>query len=267
MTAPPEPPEPPEPQRRILVAVDIERYSRRENLQQYRIQHDLRRALAEACDRLGLRRGDWLTQAGGDGELAVLPAGTSEPRVVARLATTLDALLRERNRDLAAELRLRLRVAVHVGLVHVDGANGFPGSAAVTVCRIVDAAPLKRALAAFPAAGAALIVSEQVYDDVVAQRYEDLRPEGYTRIRVELPDKDFAAVAWITVPGEPAADVARVLPDLLPEPAAPTSPVPSAPAAPARPGGGFSFGNLTTNGPAAFGENSRAVSGLPEVPR
>ncbi|MFG2041459.1 hypothetical protein [Dactylosporangium sp. NPDC048998] len=263
MTAPPSP-EPPEPQRRILVAVDVERYSRRENLQQYHIQHDFRGALADACDRLGLRRGDWLTQASGDGELAVLPAGTSEPRVVARLAATLDTLLRERNRDLAAELRLRLRVAVHVGLVHVDGANGFPGSAAVTVCRLVDAAPLKLALAAFPAAGTALIVSEQVYDDVVAQRYEDLRPEGYTRIRVELPDKDFDAAAWITVPGEAAADVSRVVPDFLFEPAAP---IPPAPPAPARPGSSFNFGNLTTNGPAAFGDNSRAVSTWPQAPR
>lgn len=246
---------PPEPERRTLVAVDVERYSQRENLRQYDIQRVFQSVLAQACDRLGLRRGEWLTQPSGDGELAILPAGSSEPRVVAHLAGTVDALLRERNRDLAADARVRMRIAVHVGLVHLDGANGYPGSAAVTVCRLVDSAPLKRALAAFPAAGAALIVSEQVYDDVVAQRYEGLRPERYVPVRVELPDKDFDAGAWITVPDEAAADVQRAV----------GAPPAQAPAA--RPAGGFQFGNLTTNGPAAFGERSQAVSAWPEVPR
>ncbi|WP_432837302.1 hypothetical protein [Dactylosporangium sp. CA-092794] len=246
----------PQPQRRILVAVDVERYSQRENLQQYHIQRAFQRALADAADRLGLRRAEWLTQPSGDGELAILPAGTSEPLVVAHLGATLDALLRERNRDLGADLRIRLRLAVHVGLVHLDGANGFPGAAAVTVCRLVEARPLKDALAAFPSAGAALIVSEQVYDDVVAQRYEGLRPDSYTRVRIELPEKRFEAGAWIAVPGVAVQDVARV----VAPPAAP-----AVPAAPVAAAGGFSFGNLTTNGPAAFGTNSRAVSAWPEA--
>lgn len=248
---------PPEPQRRLLVAADVERYSRQDNLAQHRTQQVLQWALGEACARIGLDRRAWRTQPSGDGELAILPAGTSEPRVVAQLGATLDTLLREHNRDLAAEARVRMRVALHVGLVHLDGANGYPGAAAVAVCRLVDAGPLKRALAAFPSAGAAQIVSEPLYDDVVAQRYDGLRPERYARVRVELRDKGFEATGWITVPDEAAADVARATA------ADPPTPAVAAP----RPAGGFSFGNLTTNGPAAFGEHSRAVSNWPEVPR
>jgi hypothetical protein len=261
-----------EPQRRLLVAVDVERYSRQDNLAQYRTQRVFQWALNEACERLGLDRLAWRTQQSGDGELAILPAGTSEPALVAHFGAMLDGLLREHNRDLVAEARVRIRVALHVGLVHLDGANGYPGTAAVTVCRLVDAKPLKRALAAFPAAGAVQIVSEQLYDDVVAQRYQGLRPERYTRVRIALPDKGFDAAGWITVPDESAADVERASANTGdpadPGDAAGSGPVPAGPTVPAqRPGGGFHFGNLTTNGPAAFGENSRAVSNWPEVPR
>ncbi|WP_426505721.1 hypothetical protein ACPPVO_48205 [Dactylosporangium sp. McL0621] len=242
----------PEPQRRILVAVDVEKYSRRENLLQYRIQEDFHLTLAEAAERLGLDRGAWLTQAAGDGELAVLPAAASEPRVVAHLATTLDELLRARNAGLPGERHIRVRVAVHVGLVHLDGALGFPGAAAVVVSRLVDARPLKLALAAFPAAGAALIVSEQVYDDVVAQRYEDLAPEAFTPVRIELADKGFDQAAWVRVPGAAPLDLARVLADF-----APSAPPPAGPAAS---GNTYRIDTLTTNGPAVFGDHGRAVS-------
>ncbi|WP_433048025.1 hypothetical protein [Dactylosporangium sp. CS-033363] len=226
----------PEPQRRILVAVDVEKYSRREHLQQYRIREDFRLVLREAADRLGLDRSGWVVQAAGDGELAVLPAAASEPRVVAHLVPVLDGLLRERNGGLPGERRIRVRVAVHVGLVHLDGANGFPGAAAVTVSRLVGAKPVKLALAAFPAAGAALILSEQVFDDVVAQRYEDMAPDAFTRVRIEVPDKEFDQAAWISVPGCAPGDLARILTDFQ-----------------------FSTPAATVHGPAIVGDHGRAV--------
>ncbi|GGM57350.1 hypothetical protein ACFFX1_17360 [Dactylosporangium sucinum] len=240
-----------EPERRLLVAVDVERYSRQDNLAQHRTQETLQRVMAEACARLGLDRAAWRTQPSGDGELAVLPAGTPETTVVAHLADTLDVLLRQHNGDLLPQARVRLRVALHTGLVHLDGANGYPGAAAVTVCRLVDAAPVRRALADARSADVVQVVSDRVYEDVVAQRYRGLRPDRYTRVRIDQPEKGFTADAWLSVPGEPGRPAA-------------------APAQPARPadGGGssstFTFGTLTVNGPAAFGDHSRATSILPE---
>jgi hypothetical protein len=248
----------PAPQRRIIVAVDVEKYSRRKGPQQHDIQRDFRQVHADAADRLGLDRDEWLTQAAGDGELAVLPAGAPEPRVVAHLAPALDTLLRERNAGLAGERQIRVRVAVHVGLVHLDGANGFPGTAPIIVSRLVDARPLKLALAAFPSAGAALIVSEQIYDDVVAQGYEGLAPDAFVRVRIEVPDKDFDQAAWVCVPGSGPADLARIVADF--RFAAPTSPAPGA-------GSTYRIETLTTNGPAIFGDHGRAVSIHPEPPR
>jgi hypothetical protein len=190
-----------QPDRRLLVAVDMEGYGRRDNVTQYRSQLAFHQAMTEAADRLGLDRPDWITQQGGDGELAILPPGCPEVEVVAGLAPTLDRVLRSINHDRAPEARVRLRAAIHEGLVHLDGATGFPGEAIVTVCRLVDAPPLKAALRAFPRANVALIVSDRLHQDVV-RHYPDVRPDQFRRVLVRLPDKGFEAVAWIFVPGE-----------------------------------------------------------------
>lgn len=238
-----------QPRRHTLLAIDMERYSARSNVDQYQAQRVFRETLDEAARLIGLDRSAWRTQPSGDGELAILPDGVSEPGIVAGLAPTVDRLLRAKNASLVPTARVRMRIAIHNGLVHLDGANGYPGEAVVTVCRLVDAQPLRQALAAFPGAGAALIVSDAIYQDVVRHRYAHLRPERFRSVEVRLPAKQFDAVAWIAVPDE---DVATVE---LGDPAAP------AVAQPAEPGRStYSFGTTTFNGPAAIGDGSRAWS-------
>ncbi|MGW3619133.1 hypothetical protein [Micromonospora arida] len=190
-----------DPDRRVLVAVDMESYSGRDNVLQHRAQLAFREVMATACDELGFDRANWLIQQGGDGELAILPPGASERAVVTRLTPVLDRLLREHNRGLRHEARIRLRVGVHEGPVHLDGANGYPGDAVVTVCRLVDSPQLKAALRQFPGAAVALIVSDRLYHDIVRQ-YQDLRPEHFQQVTARLPEKHFEATAWIYVPGE-----------------------------------------------------------------
>ncbi|MET8092395.1 hypothetical protein [Micromonospora sp. NPDC005220] len=179
----------------------MESYSGRDNVLQYRAQRAFQKIMTEACEELGLDRATWLLQQGGDGELAILPAGTSERAVVTRLTPIVDRLLREHNRGLAPEARIRLRIGVHEGLVHLDGANGYPGEAVVTVCRLIDSPQLKAALRQFPGAAVALIVSDRIHQDVV-RHYQDLRPEHFRRVSATVPEKDFEAIAWIYVPGE-----------------------------------------------------------------
>lgn len=240
-----------DPERRILVCADMEHYSRRDNVLQHRAQSTFTRILDEATTELGLSRNSWQIQQGGDGELAILPPGTSERAVVTRLVPALDRLLREHNRGLSAEARVRLRVAVHQGLVHLDGTNGFPSDAVVHVCRLADSPAVKAALRRFPSADVALIVSDTIYRDVV-QHYRDLRPEHFARVLAAVPDKDFCAPAWIYVPGENAADLAARETANVGRPA-PTS---SASAPPAAAGGSQVFKDITTHGPAAFGNHN-----------
>jgi hypothetical protein len=239
----------------------MERYSQRDNVLQYRAQQAFQRVMRQAADELGLDRVRWVTQQGGDGELAILPPRTRETTVVTQLTPTIDRLLREHNRGLAQEARVRLRVAVHEGLVHLDGANGYPGEAVVTVCRLVDAPLLKAALRVFPEANVALIVSDRIYRDVV-RNYHALRPERFRRVTASLPDKGFETQAWIFVPDE---DVAA-LHDLGERPpvgagrgdgAASSARVAAAAPAPEPPaGGGQAFGSVVTHGPTAFGNHN-----------
>src|SRR5690242_18680332 len=118
--------EPAHPRRCVLVAVDMERYSPRDNPRQFQAQQLFRDVMAEAVASVGLQRDNWTTQQSGDGELAILPADTSELTVVADFVPALDRSLRAHNRSLLPEAKVRLRVAIHQGLVHLTGANGYP---------------------------------------------------------------------------------------------------------------------------------------------
>jgi hypothetical protein len=231
-------PEMQDPHRRVLVAADMESYSRRSNVLQYRAQAAFRRIMEDATADMGLDRVDWLIQQGGDGELAILPPGTSERIVASRLAPVVDRLLREHNQGLAPEAKIRLRLGVHQGLVHLDGANGFPS----------DAPQLKQVLRDFPGADVALVVSDSLYHEVI-EHYRDLRPEQFLEARAEIPDKGFSAAAWIYVPGENAAHATprRVTPQAPPaQPEKPTAPHQAE----------QSFSGITTHGPAQFGNHN-----------
>ncbi|GAA2383276.1 hypothetical protein Cme02nite_70740 [Catellatospora methionotrophica] len=245
----------PRPDRRLLIAVDMENYSGRDNVLQYRAQQGFQQVLQAATAQLDIDRVKWMTQQGGDGELAILPADVDELKVVTRLTPIIDRLLRDHNRGLDPEARVRLRIAVHEGLVHLDGANGYPGEAVVTVCRLVDAAPLKAALRAFPKAHVALIVSDRIYQDVI-RHYHDIRPDRFLQVTAEVPGKRFSADAWVFVPDE---DV-RTLPHHPPvhgiaeTPASSPAQAPP-PLSPATTTGQY-FANVTTHGPAAFGNHN-----------
>ena len=187
------------PERRLLISVDMARYSRRSNLQQYEAQQDFQRLLHDAARAVGIDRATWLTQQAGDGELAVLPQDVPESRVIGRFVPELNRLLRQYNVSRVPAARVRLRVAVYQGPVHLDGANGFPGSAAIGVSRLCDAPQLKHALASFPEAGVALIVSDDIYRDVVNENPEENRPERFRQSEVSDQEKGFREFAWLCV--------------------------------------------------------------------
>ncbi|MEU1602877.1 hypothetical protein [Micromonospora matsumotoense] len=249
------------PERRLLISVDMERYSRRSNLQQYDAQENFHTLLRAAAADVGLDRVAWTTQQAGDGELAILPRDVSESRVIGRFVPELNRQLRAFNSSRTAAGQVRLRVAVHQGLVHLDGANGFPGHAVVHVCRLCDAAPVRQALAAFPEAGVALVVSTEMYRDVVREYPEELRPERFRRIEVEHPEKEFREPAWLCVIDE---DMSSWSP-----PDQPSAPVGGPP--PAKPdtgggagaaGTGIRTGDIRVQGQNAIGPHATAIGSV-----
>ena len=186
--------------RRLCFAVDLERYSPRDNPGQLHAQGGIVAVLEQACRNAHLDRTYWERQPTGDGELALLAPGIDEARVVADFVRELATALYQYNRHLNDGARLRLRLAIHQGITHL-GATGFGGSAVVHVCRLLEGDPLKEALREHPDTDLALIVSDQLYEDIVKPAYRDLRPDSFWKVTVDHPAKGFSAPAWIYVPG------------------------------------------------------------------
>ncbi len=78
-----------------LVAVDVEGFSTLNALEQMKAQSDLGWVLDAAAGRTNLSRSMWQRQVRGDGELAVLPADTDGPRLIADYPRELASALGE----------------------------------------------------------------------------------------------------------------------------------------------------------------------------
>ena len=182
--------------RRMCLAFDLEQYSAGSDADQIEKQRAMMSMVREACERGALERAHWLTQGQGDGELAVLPPGIDEARVITALWHEFGEGLHRYNRHASAGARLRMRVAVHEGVVHI-GENGFAGTAINTVCRLRDCHEAKDALRATEG-DQVLIVSERIFHDVI-HGYDalGLPAHGFVKTPVDIPDKGFRAIAYI----------------------------------------------------------------------
>ncbi|MBX9392077.1 hypothetical protein K4749_00305 [Streptomyces sp. TRM72054] len=188
--------------RRLIVAVDLAGYSRHDHLRQLNAQRRLMEVMQRVCQETGIDRDSCLRQPQGDGELLLLPPALDEGRVVPGLVQELSTAVREINRDLHDEARLRLRAALHQGIVH-EGANGFVSRGVVRACRLLDSPLLREALNTLPACELALAVSDQLFEDVLEHGYRGLDPARFSRYRVEIPDKGFAADTWLYLSFDP----------------------------------------------------------------
>ncbi|MEV4259710.1 hypothetical protein AB0J52_41670, partial [Spirillospora sp. NPDC049652] len=175
---------------RLLLAVDIQGYSRLTARWQLAAQHDLAAVLDRAAAAAGLRRADWSEQVGGDGELALLPAGTAPAVVAGDFVLGFEAALREVNavRDTPARPdagrggRLRVRLALHHGTL-TPGPFGPAGDAPVVVQRLLDSTPLRRLLDD-PRRDLAVVVSEAMFADVVRSGFCSLPESAFQPVRI-----------------------------------------------------------------------------------
>ncbi|MEU4823044.1 hypothetical protein ACLQ2P_17260 [Actinomadura citrea] len=189
----------PVPEHRVLVTADIEDYSGRNDAEQRVLQSALGDSLDEAADRAELNRQAWLRQVGGDGIFAVLPRGTDVAALMDVFIRELDTALGVHNRRRADDhwTRIRLRLAVHVGPIHMDGAIGWPGQHAVLPARLRDSAPVRTALAALPDADLAVIVSTEVYRDYITQGPGEPRPSDFRSVHVQVKKQEYDAYLYV----------------------------------------------------------------------
>ncbi|QXJ20380.1 hypothetical protein AGRA3207_001080 [Actinomadura graeca] len=169
---------------RLLLAVDIQGYSKRDVREQLLAQRQLSDALDRAARGVGLDRAQWDKQVGGDGELATLPEGVDPAPVAGDFAIGLAEALREVNGEAAGGRgRLRVRLALHHGTL-MAGPFGPAGDAPIVVQRLLDAGPLRRLLAEDAHRDLAYVVSDSLFEDVVQTGFCALSPRAFQPIKV-----------------------------------------------------------------------------------
>ncbi|HEY8482019.1 MAG TPA: hypothetical protein VIL71_19505 [Spirillospora sp.] len=195
------------PEYRVLFTVDIEDYSSRKDAEQRTLQTALDRALDDAADRARLDRRAWRRQYTGDGVNVTLPRGADVGRLMDEFVRELDAGLAAYNRRRAEETwtRLRVRMAVHVGLIHLDGAMGWPGRHAVQPARLRDSEPLRAAMRARPEADLGVIVSSEIYNDYISQGPGRPQATEFQAVRVEVKKQRYTA--YLYMPGFRPEDI------------------------------------------------------------
>ncbi|MEU5384555.1 hypothetical protein ACFVT9_21520 [Kitasatospora cineracea] len=210
--------------RRLLLSVDVMGYGRRDDREHADVQRALLMVLNEAARAVGLDRLDWSRQGAGDSEFAVLPDQVSEPVVVDDFVTELHAALRYYNHGRLPDFRMRLRLAIHFGAA-MEAENGYAGQGVVRVNRLVESDPPHIALEQDGEALLAVIVSDEVYRDVVVQRHTKLTERDFREVVVDK--KETEVRAWLRVPGGDVAALRLEAPGGAQPPAAPGSGAPA----------------------------------------
>lgn len=189
---------------RALFTIDAEGYSKNPDVVLPELHTTIRIAVEQACKRSGLG-GTWqdvcFQQSTGDGVLAVLPYASAS-LLIYPFTDNLQQVLADIAPQLRSRrLRLRLRAAVHVGLVDdEDPVTGGISAATNDVSRLLDCEPLRGALRDSDPdiTFAAMIVSAQAYDLFVRGGHTNLEPSQFKRVRAKV--KQFEQVAYLYVP-------------------------------------------------------------------
>ena len=121
--------------------------------------------------------------------------------LLSRFVPELCRQLAEYNRKLPPAERpqrqLRLRIVVHAGEIHWDG-KGYFGEALDLACRLLDAPGFKKALRS-ASAPAALVVSDEIFWNIVKHGYDGLRADTFhPDVRVQMAGR--RRQGWVHLP-------------------------------------------------------------------
>lgn len=207
-----------------ILVLDLESFSTRPDPIQRSLRNAMYEVLESAFAQAGIDLGDVVTEDRGDGILMLVAPTVPPVKLAGPLVRALDDGLREKARIYSAAHSLRMRLALHQGLVARD-ARGWSGDAVNTTFRLVDAEPLRETLRAAGTACLAFVVSGQVYEGVVRHAPRGIDPAAYLPLRFTTKHGE-AVESWVMVPGF-SAPPGLTFPSPAPPPAPaspPTSP-------------------------------------------
>jgi hypothetical protein len=199
-----------------VMAVDIAGYGgmERTRANYVRIRDGLFQSVEQAFEEADIPWSDCYREGNGDGILVLAPATVAKGRFAAMLPSALDNALRQYNDEHPEKEKIKLRLVLHAGEVTFDG-HGVAATAIILAFRLLNALPLKIALADSPAT-LGMIASDWFFDDVI-RHHPEHEPDAYHKVAVEV--KETSDVGWIRLVNhdlpagalEPAVNGALVL--------------------------------------------------------
>jgi hypothetical protein len=182
--------------RRLCLCFGIERPARRRSADRVRLPATLAEILDGVCEETDLERAAWNLQPTGEGELAVLPPGVDEGRLIDDLVRALSRRLRVVNGTLAVDDRIRMRLAMHIGIAETTE-SGFRGPAPRYVGELCRSPRLRALLAERPDADFALALSAPLYQDHVDFAYPDFRVQDFRKLDVDVAGSRSPQRVWV----------------------------------------------------------------------
>ncbi|WP_157233170.1 RICIN domain-containing protein [Kibdelosporangium phytohabitans] len=164
---------------------------------QLAVRDGLLTVMKQAFRAAGISWTDCRVEDRGDGLLIVGPGEPKAPYVEV-LPTAVARALGTHNATSAEKSRFRLRMVVHAGELSFDS-TGFTGNAVVRAARLLDAPPVKAALAASPGV-LVLVISQWFHDEIVSQSAA-LDPRRYRPVAVRV--KETVTTGWVSLPDNP----------------------------------------------------------------
>lgn len=189
--------------RRLCLVAGIEGYSQHDKRAQAELQRRTTAALTATLKSANVAAERTWRRDRGDSRLILLPVGMRAAVTVPSLVRGLtDYLDLDRNRAPMLPLRLRVSIVPGVATRTQDGYAGYP---VVTASRLAESAVVQDELNAQRAALFALIVSDDLYQDVFVHSAGETSAEGFRRVTIDIPGKQWREEAWVCGcgPGSP----------------------------------------------------------------
>ena len=176
--------------------VDVENFGdpNRTNTHQLAIRETVYKVLQQSFAKASISWARCVAEDRGDGVLILIPPTVPKSLLVEKLPAHLAEMLVQHNAGCPAEVRIRLRAALHAGEVHSD-AHGYAGTSINRAFRLIEASASRTALRQSSGA-VALVVSDWFYDEVV-RHCPDAEPSCFRKVHLTV--KDSKMRAWIRI--------------------------------------------------------------------